>query len=260
MKKYGLVFSLAARNQVVYLPAFVARNVFFIIIVFIFTSLWRVIYGGEHTIAGLTMQQVIWYFTLTELVELSKSMVFPQIQSEVKDGTIAYTLIRPMSYILYFFYRSMGQNMVRLGIMIIEAFVLACLFAGYLPGYLQTLSYGIILIIAAVAITALWQICIGLLAFWFEEVSPFYMIIQKLIFIIGGMFFPIDFFPGWMQGIAKASPFAFSAYWPAISIVNPGVQNVGTCIAGQAFYLVVLAAAAAGLFRAAVRKVHVQGG
>ena len=104
------------------------------------------------------------------------------------------------------------------------------------------------------------RIIIGLLAFWFEEVSPFHWILQKLIFIIGGMFFPIDLFPEWLQGVSKASPFAFSAYWPAITIVNFSYRSFITCLVGQAAYLVILFAVSMLLFRAAVKKVHVQGG
>ncbi len=106
----------------------------------------------------------------------------------------------------------------------------------------------------------IWQIIIGLLAFWFEEVFPFYWIVQKLVFIIGGMFFPIDLFPTWLQGVSKASPFAFSAYWPAITIVDFSFAKFYTCLIGQAGYSVVLLLAAVGLYAAAVRKVHVQGG
>ena len=135
MKKYFQVFRISARNQIAYLPAFLARNLFFVMVVFIFSSLWRAIYGGRELLAGLTMTQVLWYFTLTEVIELSKTNVYQEIQEEVKDGTIAYTLIRPFSYITYYFFQAMGQNLVKMGPMLLEAFLLANIFAGYLPGY-----------------------------------------------------------------------------------------------------------------------------
>ena len=182
------------------------------------------------------------------------------IQEEVKDGSIAYTLIRPFSYIVYYFFQAMGQNLVKMGPMLLEAFVLASLFSGYLPGYFRAIPFGIVLIVGGFAVVTCWQIIIGLLAFWFEEVSPFYWIVQKMIFIIGGMFFPIDFFPEWLSRISKASPFAFSAYWPAISIVNFSWDRFRICLYGQFIYIVILLGLSFLLFRAAVKKVHVQGG
>ena len=243
-----------------YLPAFVARNLFFVLIVFIFSSLWRAVYAGRDLLAGLSMTQVLWYLTLTEVIELSKTNIYMSIQEEVKDGTIAYTLTRPFSYIFYYFFQAMGQNLVKMVPMLLEAFLLGTLFAGYLPGYFRAIPYGLILIVGGFGVVTLWQIIIGLLAFWFEEVSPFYWIVQKLVFIIGGMFFPIDLFPSWLAGISKASPFAFSAYWPAITVVNFTHEKFFTCLTGQIIYGGVLLSVSMLLFRAAVKKVHVQGG
>ena len=95
---------------------------------------------------------------------------------------------------------------------------------------------------------------------WFEEVMPFWWIIQKLVFVIGGMFIPIDFYPDWLQGFAKYTPFAFAAYWPATTFVDFGFTRVVTTITGQLIYITIFGCCAALLFRAAVRKLHAQGG
>ena len=70
----------------------------------------------------------------------------------------------------------------------------------------------------------------------------------------------IDMFPEWLARISKASPFAFSAYWPAITVVNFSLDSFLTCLIGQVIYSGVLLAISAALFAAAVKKVHVQGG
>jgi len=227
---------------------------------FIFYSLWRAIYAGRPLFAGFTMTQALWYLTFTEAIELSKSRTYVQIQQEVKDGTIAYSLIRPYSYIMYHFSKTMGENIVKVVPMLLEGFLLAFLFTGMLPGYFTHLPYGLLLILGGFVLVTLWQILIGLLAFWFEEVAPFYWILQKLIFVIGGMFFPIDMFPQWLQGISKASPFAFSAYWPAIVMVKFEPRSFMTALIGQCVYIAVLMVACSMLFATAKRKVHAQGG
>ena len=143
------ILRVSARNQFAYLPAFLGRNLFFILIVFIFSSLWRAIYSGNEFLAGLSMTQVLWYLTITEVIELSKTPVFTSIQEEVKDGTVAYTLTRPFSYIMYYFFNAMGQNLVKMVPMLVEGFVLGILFAGYLPGYFAALPFGLVLILGA---------------------------------------------------------------------------------------------------------------
>ncbi|MBN1648667.1 MAG: ABC-2 family transporter protein [Spirochaetales bacterium] len=260
MNKYVMILKNGARNQLVYLPAFITRNLFFIVLIFVFFSLWRVIYADRQCIAGMTMAQVLWYFTFTENVELGKSRFFTEIQSQVKDGTIAYSLLRPYSWIFFTAANEMGRNMIRLVPMMLEGFVMASIFVGVLPGYFTALPFAFVLLVMALLLTVAWQIIIGLLAFWFEEVTPFYIIYQKLIFIIGGMFVPIDFFPAWLQPVSRYSPFAFASYWPARTFVDFSFSNFLTCLTGQLVYAVLLFAIAMLVFGSARKKVQVQGG
>ena len=260
LRKYLTIFRYATRDQLIYLPAFMIRNIFFVLIIFIFYSLWKVVYGEREFLAGLTIVQALWYLTFTETVELGKARSFEQIQQEVKDGTIAYSLIRPYSYILYYLVKGTGEGMVRMVPMLTIGFVVAWLFTGPLPGYLSALPAGVLLIMGGYVLTSLWQILIGLLAFWFEEVGPFYWILQKLVFILGGMFFPIDFFPDWLQGVSKSLPFAYSAYWPAITIVNYSPGVFVHAMIGQVVYIILLGSVCLLVFRSGRRKIHAQGG
>jgi len=131
---------------------------------------------------------------------------------------------------------------------------------GALPGYFRALPAGAVTVVLGIVLGTTLQASVGLLAFWFEEVMPFWWILQKLVFVIGGMFIPIDFYPQWLQGIAKLTPFAFAAYWPATTFVAFSTGRFVTTIVGQIVYIGLLGLLASLLFRAAVRKLHVQGG
>ncbi len=54
---------------------------------------------GKTEIAGLTLADTIWYFLIAEMIELGKFRHDERISEEVKDGSIAYTLIRPYNYL-----------------------------------------------------------------------------------------------------------------------------------------------------------------
>ena len=260
LRKYLKIFQCTLRDQLAYLPAFVSGNIFFLVIIFVFFSLWRVIFAGRTVIAGLTMTQTLWYLTFTETVELSKARVYLTIQEEVKDGSIAYSLNRPYSYNGFKTARAMGESLVKMVPILLLGFLAAHFFVGPLSGYGRALPFGLLLIIGGLLLNTLWMLIIGLLAFWTEDVTPFYWIFQKLIFIAGGMFFPIDFFPDWLRGTARILPFAFSAYWPALTMVDFSPAVFRTGLAGQAVYITLLSLAARLLFSSAVKKVHVQGG
>lgn len=259
-RKYAAVFRLSSRDQLVYLPAFLIRTVLFLVLLFVFYSLWRTIFDATGAIAGFTLVQTIWYLTFTETIELSQTRIFIPISTEVKDGTVAYSLTRPYSYVAYWVSRAMGENIVKIAPLLLAGFLFARLAVGPLPGYFTAMPAGVLVIVLGVLVGTLFQTIIGLLAFWFEEVNPFWWIIQKLVFIVGGLFLPIDFYPQWMQGIALRLPFAFAAYWPASTWANFSWDRFATTVSGQGIYILLLGGVAALLFRTAVRRVHAQGG
>lgn len=259
-RKYIKIFNCTVRDQLAYIPSYLIGNTFYVVVLFVFFSLWTVIYRDRSLIEGLTITQTLWYLAMAEVIEMSKARVFMQIQEEVKEGSIAYALGRPYSYIGFKVARSLGESLVRAFPILILGFLVCTLFTGLLPGVFRALPYGLILITGGIILYLMWGIIIGLLAFWTEEVTPFFWILQKLVFIGGGLFIPIDFFPSWLQGSAKVLPFAFSAYWPAITMVNFSYENFRIALTGQIAYTAALALLAGVIFRTALKKIHVQGG
>ena len=101
--KYGSVTLVNLQNQVAYIWDALNRSLFITIIMFVFVQLWTVVYESQGTaeIAGLTLSNTIWYFLVAEMMELGRVRHDQNISNEVKDGTIAYTLIRPYNYLAY---------------------------------------------------------------------------------------------------------------------------------------------------------------
>jgi ABC-2 type transport system permease protein len=257
---YPRVFTTALRSQMKYLTAIMIRNLFFVMVLFIFTSIWRVAYAGRELIAGFTMVQILWYLSFTEVVEMSKSRLMTPIQEEVKEGTIAYNLLRPYDYIWFYLVRGYGESLVALVPMLIVGGVASALLVGPLPGYASNIGPGIVLMLGGLGLHLMLQIIIGLLAFWMEESFPVYLLIQKMVFILGGLFFPIDLFPDWLAGISRNLPFAFITYWPARLTVNFDGGLWLRALAGQIIYFALLALLARALFRAGMKNLESNGG
>ena len=257
---YGKIFIISLREQLAYLPGFLLKNIFFIMIIAIFYALWRVVFSGQPVIAGFSMVQTLWYLTFTETIVLSLTRVWYDIQQEVRDGTLAYLMIRPHSYVAFKFCRSMGESLLRMITLLLEGFLLAYLLAGHLPGYLTALTAGLLLIILGIAMNTWFFIMIGLLAFWTEETSPFFMIYQKILFIFGGMFIPLEFFPEWLRGITIHTPFAYAVYWPARIMVGYSPSLFLQALAGQVAWIAGTVTGVFLLFRAAGKRLHIQGG
>ena len=59
------------------------------------------------------------------------------------------------------------------------------------------------------------EACLGLVAFWFLEVSSLVFIYNLLSFFLSGHMFPLDLLPGWAHNIVDVLPFRYLAYTPA---------------------------------------------
>jgi len=99
---------------------------------------------------------------------------------------------------------------------------------------------------AFVAILGTWLLnfcitcLIGLAAFLVEDVAPFVWIYQKFIFILGGFLIPLDFYPQWLQVIAKALPFSAMIYGPSKLFVAPTVELFMNVIMLQLIWIITL--------------------
>ena len=249
----------AARDQWVYTGAFLTRCAFMVLILFVMHSLWRAILG-ERPQLGFTAVQIIWYLTVTELVELSRGDAINEIETGVKDGSISYQFLRPYAFPAFVVARSLGQNAIKLVPLAVTGVAVSLLLAGPLPGLGRSWLPGLIVIAAAAVLNTLWQLLTGLLAFWFEQVAPFRWILQKVMFVAGGMFFPLELLPPGLAQVARYLPFAYQAYYPAQVVVDYSPTTFATALIGAGIYSVILAAVAAILFSRGRRKVHAHGG
>lgn len=257
---YGRVFTTSVNSQLRYLGALGVRNLFFLMVLFIFTSIWKVVFAQRSLVAGFSMAQMLWYLSFTEVVEMSKSRLMIPIQQEVREGTIAYNLTRPFHYIRFYLVRGMGESLVAAVPMLIIGGIGSYVLVGPLPNYWGAIGPALALMAMGVFIHLMLQICIGLLAFWMEDSFPVYLLIQKAVFILGGLFFPIDLFPGWLAGISRLLPFAFITYWPARLAVKFEPAFFMPVLAVQAGYVLLFYLLAVALYRRGIRRIEVNGG
>ena len=68
LKKYLQVAEISLTNRVVYLGRSFSRAAFSsLLILFIFSQLWRTVLGAGGTLAGLDSTGMLWYMVFTEV-------------------------------------------------------------------------------------------------------------------------------------------------------------------------------------------------
>ncbi len=259
--KYWAIFRTQVVNSLAYPVDLAGRSVSIVLFIWVFVQLWRATYRslGQGTIAGLTLRETLWYLTLAETIYLSKPRLAGAVAQAVRDGSIAYFLNKPYSFLLYQLSAGLGDSVLRLGLSALAGGAVAWLAAGPPPD-----PQGWPLVLLAVAAAWLLDFClgaiIGLAAFVTEDIAAFEWIYQKVVFILGGLLIPLDFFPGWLRSLALALPFAYSVYGPARLFVQPTLARFAGLMAWQVAWLAALALLLAFSYRRGVARLTINGG
>lgn len=262
LHKYLQITKITMANSMVYVWNFLSRNVFFIFIMFIYMMLWKNIYGQKGgTIGGLTLNQMIWYLVITELVTLSRTDVHTQINEDVKSGNIAYLLAKPYNYVLYCLSYFLGEVGIKLLTNGAIGIAIGMIYAGGLKSFsLSHLPFILLSLILGCTINFFIYMTLALTSFWFEENTPFFWIYSKLVFTLGGMLMPVELFPIWLQKAAHYLPFAYVTYVPARLTVDFSYASFYRQSSIQVLYLIVFFALSMILYRRGARNLNVNGG
>jgi ABC-2 type transport system permease protein len=260
-KKYGSIFAIQLINSLAYPGELIGRSLMIIPFMWIFAQLWRVTFqaAGSSVISGLTLRDTLWYLMLAETIELSRPRLANEIADTVKDGSIAYVLNKPYNFLLYQFSTSMGETVFRTIMNAALGSLVVWLLIGPPPSTLGFLAV-IPALLGAWALNFYLSVIIGLAAFVAEDVNAFIWIYQKFAFILGGLLIPLDFYPGWLQVIAKALPFSSITYGPAHLFVAPTIDSFAATLGLQLVWIAVLGTVTALIYRRSVNVLTVNGG
>jgi ABC-2 type transport system permease protein len=106
-----------------------------------------------------------------------------------------------------------------------------------------------------------FEASVGMVGFWFLEVTSLLYIVMTLNFFISGHMLPLDFLPQPWAGLLKMMPFQYMAYFPAVVFLGKvkGTELVFQLFA-ELFWAVFFFVLARGLFRLGLRRYSAFGG
>lgn len=262
LKKYAFVVYLSARNNLAYMSEVLSRIVFLGVILYIFSQLWKQVYShsGSTQLAGLSLEQMIWYLTATEAIQLSAPRVSANVDLDVRSGALISYLQRPLSYPLYCLANNLGERVVRFLVNLGVGSVIAFALVGSPSLSLDGLFFFALSIPLAFVVDFLACFLIGLGAFWQEDTSGVYLIYSRISMMLGGMLFPISLFPDTLRRVVEWLPFSAITYGPAKLFVAPAANEFVAVVSKQLLGLVFLSLLVGMVYRYANRRVFVNGG
>jgi ABC-2 type transport system permease protein len=260
ISKYAAITRINLQSNLAYIGEFAYRSIFMVLILYVFIQLWTTTYSvsGSTNIAGFALRDTIWYLVMTETIMLSRMRIANKIAEEVRDGSLAYTVGRPYSYLLYQFFHSFGDTLLRMIINFIAGSILITALISPMP------ATNLPAVIVSVLLALILDFCIigviGLLSFFTEDVNSFDIIYQKILFILGGMIIPLDFLPTWLRDISLALPFNYIIYAPSRLFVQFDASRWLNTVVMQLVWIGIMGVVLSLVFRWGMRRVSINGG
>jgi ABC-2 type transport system permease protein len=208
---------------------------------------------------NLTHGRMIWYLILTESVTVGTGFQYREMQEDIRSGAIEIMLLRPIAFWPMKLAEWAGQQVVKFGMTLPLALLMGLLLTG------EFIPLPMVLVFVPVYAATMLMIfasflAIGCTCLWVGESRPVFIIYQKLMFVLGGLLWPLVFYPAWLSHIAWLTPFAAITAVPGDLALDTPLPERLREFGAQAFWLVALLAVCASMAGAVRRRIMVRGG
>jgi len=190
---------------------------------FVSYFIWHAVFlsGEGETMNGFTLPQMIVYIFL---IFLTSTMIGSDaawaVGEEVRDGSIAMRLIKPVSYNATFLFQELGTKLLT------EMFLVVPLIAGLeivrtiLVGSLQFSVVNLLIYLCSCVLAYLinffFNICFGFIAFVIKYLWGANMMKNCIVGFLSGAIIPLSFLPETLGRIFMILPFASLNYTPVM--------------------------------------------
>jgi ABC-2 type transport system permease protein len=238
--------------------------------------LWEAVFagvaagGGEKTIGGFDSRDMIAYLLLVHISRMFSSMpgLATGMARDIRDGTVKKYLIQPLDMMGYLLSYRAAHKTAYIATTFLPYALLFAVCHFYFKGFPDALTFAayVCSLLLSFVIGFFFEYTMGLLGFWFLEISSFLYVINTLNFFLSGHMFPLTLFDSdphfsWIGPVLRVLPFQYLAYFPAAVFLGK-IQG-----AALAQGLLLQAAWAAGLmvlarllFRRGLRQYSAYGG
>lgn len=253
--RMGFASSLAAW------PVMAGRALFYALIMLVLSALWDKVAAVRlaGTLAtSLPRGGLATYVGVTEWITLSVVAVHLKLEDDIRGGRLEPYLLRPKSYLVLRIAEALGGMLARLLVLGATAAILPAVSGRQgppAPAWPLVIVLGVLGGTVGVMLYAL----VGLTAFWIRRVLPPLLVVQKLMFLLGGLFAPISLYPGWLRHLAEATPFGAHLAFAGQMVLTPSVAAFWRGLALEIAWIAVLGAAATLVWRAGLARILRQG-
>ena len=231
VRKYTNIFRVSLIERMAYRGDFLLGTILRFFPVITTILLWQAVFAGndQRRIAGFDENRMIAYLLLIHISRMFSSMpgLSGTIARDIREGTLKKYLLQPLDMIGYLLsYRAAHKvAYITTSAVPYAALFLLCshYFVGLWPDPLTLLAYVTSLLLAFL-IGFFFEASMGMVGFWFLEVTSLLWVVNTVNYFVSGQMFPLDLLGSPWDTILKWMPFQYLAYFPAVIFLR-GVQG-----------------------------------
>jgi ABC-2 type transport system permease protein len=175
--------------------------------------------SGDDQIAGYAYEDMVAYYLLTMVTRAFSSMpgLASGIALQIRNGEIKKFMIQPIDMIGFLLLNRIAHKLVYYGVAAGPFALVFFLCRGYFHGWPEpeVLGLYVISLILSFLLGFFLEATIGMIGFWFLEVSSLLFVYMLFSFFFSGHMFPLDVLPAPWNQVVDLIPLKYLAYFPA---------------------------------------------
>lgn len=228
--------------------------------------LWLAIYGSssEKIIKGFSLHEMIVYVILSFIVSvITHAQITSEIYREVKDGSIATYLIKPINYERRLLFESFGSLLYNFLLIFLAGFIIVLVLSFK---YSLDINFGNVLLffistLLGFVINFFYSFAFGLLSFKITNMWGLAQIMSAILDLLSGALIPLVFFPNVIQKFLDFLPFKSMIYTPCMIYLGKlQAADIIKSFAIQVIWIIILYAIARAIWNALIKQLTILGG
>jgi ABC-2 type transport system permease protein len=217
------VFRISLEERLVYRGDFAIGTLMRFLPIITQIFLWWAVYesiSGQRLV-GYSFSDMVAYYLLTMLARAFSSMpgLASSIARSIRDGDIKKYLTQPVDLIGFLFLGRMAHKVAYYSVAFAPFGLVFFLCSNYFehgwPAWPNLLAFLASLLMGFV-LGFFLETCIGLIGFWFLEVSSLLFVYMLFSFFLSGHMFPLDMLGEPWSSIVGYLPLKYLAYFPSV--------------------------------------------
>jgi ABC-2 type transport system permease protein len=185
------------------------------------------------------------------------------ISRDIRDGSLKKYLLQPIDMLTYLVSYRAAHKVAYIVTACLPYGLLFFLCRDFFTGFPDawTMAGYVVSLLLAFVVGFFFETCIGMVGFWFLEVTSLLYVVNIVNFFISGQLLPLDLLAPFWARLLKALPFQYLAYFPATvflgKVQGPALVQGLLAEAAWAVFFIVLARV---LYRLGLRRYSAFGG